>query len=130
MACRAIRKSVDATADVGRNTVRKHQIQPECREGAGWRGTGRTNTSRDAKFPGASGDRDNAIFPVQLTTCDGKICNLTRLIYTLPHVMATQKTPNPVIDLTSFVCYPAYCLLYRYIARVQTCKLSGKLIWC
>ena len=37
--------------------------------------------SRDQKFSGANGDRENMFFPVQLTT--SRIGNLTRLILTL-----------------------------------------------
>ena len=40
----------------------KHHIQPECGEYAGWRGAGRPNPSREAKFSGANGDRDIYIY--------------------------------------------------------------------
>ena len=45
------------------------------------RGTGLPNPSRETKLPGANGDREIFIFPVQLTT--SRIGNLTRLIITL-----------------------------------------------
>ena len=48
-------------------------------------GTGRPDLSRETKFLGASGDRRNFIFPVELTT--SRIGNLTRLIHTLLYVM-------------------------------------------
>ena len=41
----------------------KHRIQPYCGERAGRRGTGRPNLSREPKFSGANGDRENNIFP-------------------------------------------------------------------
>ena len=45
-----------------------HQIQPE---GAGRRGTGRPNPSRETKFSGANGNREMLIFFVQLTHVQG-----------------------------------------------------------
>ena len=60
------------------NSVRKHQIQPEYGEWAGWRGTGWPSPSRETKFLGPNGDREIFIFPVQVTT--SRIGNLTRLI--------------------------------------------------
>ena len=72
---------MDAAAEIGRNPVSKHQIQPECGERAGWRGTSRPNPSRETKFPGANGDREILIFPIQLTM--SRSGNLTRLIHTL-----------------------------------------------
>ena len=39
---------MDAAAEIGRNPVSKHQIQPEYGEWAGWRGTGQLNQSREA----------------------------------------------------------------------------------
>ena len=71
----------------GRNPASKHQIQPECGEWAGWRGTGRPNPSREAKFSGANRDREIFIFPVQLTT--SRIDNLGRLIHT--HVLHNMQ---------------------------------------
>ena len=38
---------MDAAAEIGRNPVSKHQIQPECGERAGYRGTGLPNLSRE-----------------------------------------------------------------------------------
>ena len=57
---------LDAAAEIGRNSVSKHQVQPEY---------------RDEQFSGASGDREIFVFPVELTT--SRIGNLTRLILTL-----------------------------------------------
>ena len=48
---------MDATAESGRNPMSRPQIQPECEEKAGSRGTGRPNSSREAKFLGVNGDR-------------------------------------------------------------------------
>ena len=76
---------MDAAAELGRNPVSKHQIQPEYGEWAGWRGTGRLNPSREVKISGTYGDRGIFIFPVQLTT--SRIGNFTRLIHTLLNAM-------------------------------------------
>ena len=62
---------MDAAAELGRNLVSKHQIQPEYGERVGWRGTGRLNPSRETKFSGVYGNRGIFIFPVQLTTSAG-----------------------------------------------------------
>ena len=45
---------MDAAAELGRNPVSKHQIQPEDGDA---RGTGRLNPSRETKFSGTHGDR-------------------------------------------------------------------------
>ena len=78
---------MDAAAEIGRNPVRKHQIQPEYEDGqaGAWCGAGRLNPSRETKFSGTHGDRGIFILPVQLTT--SRIGNLTRLIHTLLYVM-------------------------------------------
>ena len=83
----------------------KHQIQPECGEWAGWRGTGRPNPSRETKFWGANGDRDISIFRVQLTT--SRIDNFTRLINTRAvcddhtcvhtYILPRVRRPGPVV---------------------------------
>ena len=72
---------MDAAAEIGRNYVGKHQIQPEYGdEQAGRRGTGLPNPSRVTKFSGADADREILFFLVQLTT--SSIGNHTRLIHT------------------------------------------------
>ena len=68
-------------AEIGKNTVSKHQIQPECGEWAGWHGTGRLSPSRETKISGANGDREMLIFAVELTT--SRIDSLTQLANTL-----------------------------------------------
>ena len=70
---------MDAAAEIGRNPVCKHQIQPEY--GDEQADAGRDCRTRETKFSGANADREILIFPVQLTTC--RIGNLTRLIHTL-----------------------------------------------
>ena len=72
---------MDAAAEIGRNPVCKHQIQPEYGDDQADAGAGLPNPSRETKFSGANADREIFIFPVQLTTC--RIGNLTRLIHTL-----------------------------------------------
>ena len=72
---------MDAAAELGRNPVRKHQIQPEYgNERADAGRDCRRNPSRETKFPGTNGDREILVSPVQLTTT--KIGNLTCLILT------------------------------------------------
>ena len=73
---------MDAAAELGRNPVSKHQIQPgygdEQADGMA------EPVSRDQILRHARG-QGNTIFPVQLTT--SRIGNLTRLIHTLLYVM-------------------------------------------
>ena len=60
---------MDAAAEIERNPVSKHQIQPEYgHEQADARRDCRTRLARETKFSGANGDREIFIFPVQLTT--------------------------------------------------------------
>ena len=73
---------MDAAAELGRDPISKHQIQPEYGDEqaeAGW--DYRTRLTRPNKFLGVNGDREIFIFPVQLATY--RIGNLTRLIHTL-----------------------------------------------
>ena len=63
---------MDAAAELGRNPVSKHQIQPEY-------------LSHETKLSGTYGDRGTSIFSVHLTT--SRIGNLTRLVHTLLYVM-------------------------------------------
>ena len=65
---------MDAAAELGRNPVSNHQIQPEY--GDEQADAGR-DPSRETNFSGANADREMFIFPVQLTT--SRIGNLTRL---------------------------------------------------
>ena len=86
---------MDAAAELGRNPLSKHQIQPEY-------GDEQADAGRDCrtriKFSGAKGDRGIFIFPVQLTT--SRIDNLTRLILTLaicvtiPYINRHTGTPK------------------------------------
>ena len=72
---------MDAAAELERNPVSKHQIQPEY--GDEQADAGRDCRTRPArlKFSGANGDREKYIFPLQLTT--SRIGSHTRLILTL-----------------------------------------------
>ena len=81
---------VEAVAELGRNPVSKHQIQPEY--GDEQADAGLSNPSRETKFLGTNADREIFIFPVQLTTW--RIGNLAWLIHTLAtcvtiHILAT-----------------------------------------
>ena len=72
---------MDAAADIGRNPVSKHQIQPEY--GDEQADAGRDYRTRLARrFSGVNGDREIFIFAVQLSTSN-RIGNLTRLIFPL-----------------------------------------------
>ena len=46
---------MDAAAELGRNPVSKHQIQPEYGDG---QAEGLPNPSRETKFSGANADRE------------------------------------------------------------------------
>ena len=72
---------MDAAAEIGRNSVSKHRIQPEY--GDEQADAGRDCRTRLARpnVSGANGDKEILIFPVQLTT--SRIGNLTRLLHTL-----------------------------------------------
>ena len=77
---------MDAAAELGRNPISKHQIQPEYGDEQADAGRDCRTCLTRPKFSGASADRGIFIFPVQLTT--SRIDNLTRLIHTLLYVMA------------------------------------------
>ena len=77
-----LNKSMDADAELVRNPVSKHQIQPEY---------------RDTKFLGVNADRELLIFPIQLTT--SRIGNLTRLIVTLNCYMCDHTYMNGTLRL-------------------------------
>ena len=70
-----IYKYIDAAAELGRDPLSKHQIQPGYGDEQTDAGRDR-DPSRETKFSGASGDREVFIFPVQLTT--------SRILATLP----------------------------------------------
>ena len=75
-----LNKLMDAAAELGRNPVSKHQIQPEYGDEQADAGLDCRTRSREIKFSGANADREILIFPVELTTC--RSGNLTRLIHT------------------------------------------------
>ena len=92
---------MDAAAELGRNAVSKHQIQPEY--GDEQADAGRNCRIRLARQNSrTNADRELFIFPVQLTT--GRIGNLTRLIHTLaicvtiPYIH-TVHTPPTLLPL-------------------------------
>ena len=67
---------MDAAAEIGRNPVSKHQIQPERGDEQADAGRDCRDPSRETKSSGANADREILIFLFQLTTC--RIGNLTR----------------------------------------------------
>ena len=85
---------MDATAELGRNPISKHQIQPEY--GDEQAGAGRDGRTRETKFSDVNGDREIFIFPVQLTT--SRIGNHTRLILTLAKCLAMHTYIMPKQD--------------------------------
>ena len=93
---------MDAAAELGRNPVSMHQVQPEYGDEQGWRGTGLPKPSREAKFSGANGVREISIFPVELTTT--KVGNLTRLTLTLAICVTihTSSRSTPLLSVSSF----------------------------
>ena len=73
---------MDAAAEIGRNPVCKHQVQPEYGDEQADAGRDfRSRLARTNSQARTNVDREIFIFPVQLTTC--RIGNLTRLIHTL-----------------------------------------------
>ena len=72
---------MDAAAELGRNPVSKHQIQPEYGDEQADAGRDCRKPCLETKFSGTNADRGIFIFPVQLTT--SKIGNLTRSILTV-----------------------------------------------
>ena len=90
---------MDAVADIGRNPVSKHQVQPEYGdEQADARRDGRTRLAR----PNSQAYRDREMFlsPVQLTS--SRVGNLTQLIHTPLYVMATQIARRQVSVLDGY----------------------------
>ena len=85
---------MDAAAELGRNPVSKHQIQPEY--GDKQADAARDYRNRLARPNPQARTRTGkySFFPVQLTTC--RIGNLTRLIHTLP---ICDDHTRPLIDV-------------------------------
>ena len=75
-----LNKYMDAAAELGRNPVSKHQIQPEYGDEQADPGRNcRTRLARpNFQFSSANADRELLICPVQLTT--SRIGSLTRLV--------------------------------------------------
>ena len=71
---------MDAAAELGRNPISRHQIQPEY-------GDEQADAGRDLAKPNSQARTGTGeyFFPVQRTT--SRIGNLTRLIHTLLYVM-------------------------------------------
>ena len=65
---------MDAVVESAMNVVvSKHQVQPECGEQVDLCRTRRPNLSREIKFSGANGDKENIyIFPVIVSLSVGK----------------------------------------------------------
>ena len=90
-------KSMDAAAEIGRNPVSKHQIQPENGDEQADAGRDyRTRLTRPNSQAGTGTGKDS-FFPVQLTKI--RIGNLDRLIPTLAicdgHTYIHTEIPPP-----------------------------------
>ena len=105
---------MDAAAELGRNPVSKHQIQPEYH-------TEMSRLTRDGTAEPVSRDQilrhargqGNIIFPVQLTT--SRIGNLIRLIHTLLYVMTIHTYIHRIHQLLTWtlpLCAPAETVEY------------------
>ena len=81
MAYGGLNKYMDAAAELGRNLVSKHQIQPEYGDEQADAGRDCRKPSRETKFSVTNADGGILFFSVQLAT--SRIGNLTRLIHTL-----------------------------------------------
>ena len=79
---------MDAAAELGRNPVSKHQIQPVYGDEQADAGRDCRNLLARSIFSGTNADGAIFIFPVQLTT--SRIGNLTRLIHTLAICVTIQ----------------------------------------
>ena len=99
---------MDAAAELGRNPVSKHQIQPEYGDEQADAGgfslsMEMSRLTRDGTAEPVSRDQilrhargqGNIIFPVRLTT--SRIGNLTRLIHTLLYVMTIHTYIHGVL---------------------------------
>ena len=82
---------MDAVAEIGRNPVSRHQIQPEYRMDNEQAGAGRDCRTRLARpnCQAQTGRQEILFFPVQLTT--SRISNLTRLIHILLYAMIIHE---------------------------------------
>ena len=80
--CRCITVTAIRAADLGRNSVSKHLIQPEYEHEQADAGQDCRTRLAETKFSGANADREIILFsPIQLIT--SRIGNLTRLIHIL-----------------------------------------------
>ena len=106
---------MDAAAELGRNPVSKHQVQPEYGDEQADAGRTAEPVSRD-QFSGVNADREIYIFPVQLTT--SRIGNLTRSIHTLTICVTMQTYTRP----GSHTQFPNNCLSFerRRLAYVKS----------
>ena len=94
------RFDIDDAAEIGRNPVRKHKIQPKYGEVLSrLRRDGTAEPVSRDQFSGANGDRELLIFPVQLTT--SSISNFTRLILLLIYVMTISTIIHNISPVRS-----------------------------
>ena len=112
---------MDAAAELGRNPVSKHPIQPEYGDASRLTRDGTAEPVSRDKILGTHGDSGIFIFPVRLTT--SRIGNLTRLIHTLLYVMTihtcihttyTAESP-PRHKASNLKVVPKGCCLGRSI---------------
>ena len=93
---------MDAAAEIERNPVSKHQIQPESDAGQ----DGQTRPAR----PNSQAREEMFIFPVPLTS--SMIGNFSRLVHTLLYVMAIYTYQ---VRISLFCCICTYHANERWI---------------
>ena len=115
-------KYMDAAAELGRNPVSKHHIQPEY--GDEQADAGRDCRTRLARPNSQARTRTGKIFmlPVQLTTC--KIGNLTRFIHILAICVTihTHAVESPYGLLVERKCISLHKLQYCNVSCVLDYK--------
>ena len=87
MAYGGLNKYMDTAAEIGRNPVSKHKIQPEYGGEQADAGRDRRTCLARPNFQARTGTGKHSFFPDQLTT--SRIGNFTRLILLLLYVMMT-----------------------------------------
>ena len=90
---------MDAAAELGRDPVSKHQIQPEYGDESRLTRDGTAEPVSQDQIPRGQGI---SIFPVQLTT--SRIGNLNRLIHTLLYVMTIHTCYSIIIVASVIMC--------------------------
>ena len=109
---------MDTAAELGRNPMSKHQIQPEYGNEQVDAGRKYRNPSHETKFSGANGDREIFISPVQLTS--SRIGNLIRLIIILLYIVRSTVVQYGLLSVLGDFSNPSHILvlLHRIFGRI------------